>query len=133
MHDTRALVNDLSEQVSRLVRDESRPARLELTRKGERAGFGAGLFGAAGMAAFFGGADLVVTFGGGALVVTVILLLALVMPAWAAAALVAGALLIVAAVLGLICQNQVKQASEPEEVVAGVKADIDVVRERARR
>lgn len=126
MNDTHKLVNDLSEQVSRLVRDELRLARLELTRKGKRAGFGAGLFGAAGMAAFFGGATLVVT---------VILLLALVMPAWAAAALVAGVLFVVAAVLGLIGKNQVKQATPPvpEEAIASVKADIDVVKERARR
>ncbi|HUR06628.1 MAG TPA: phage holin family protein [Nonomuraea sp.] len=126
MNDTHKLVNDLSEQVSRLVRDELRLARLELTRKGKRAGFGAGLFGAAGMAAFFGGA---------ALVATVILLLALVLPAWAAAALVAGALFVVAAVLGLIGKNQVKQATPPvpEEAIASVKADIDMVKERARR
>ncbi|MBT2230565.1 phage holin family protein [Nonomuraea sp. NEAU-A123] len=126
MNDTHKLVNDLSEQVSRLVRDELRLARLELTRKSKRAGFGAGLFGAAGMAAFFGGA---------ALVATVILLLALVMPAWAAAALVAGVLFIVAALLGFLGKNQVKQATPPlpEEAIASVKADIDVVKERARR
>ncbi|WP_433517764.1 phage holin family protein [Nonomuraea sp. CA-143628] len=126
MNDTHKLVSDLSEQVSQLVRDELRLARLELTRKGKRAGFGAGLFGAAGMTAFFGGA---------ALVATVILLLALVMPAWAAAAVVAGVLFVVAAVLGLIGKNQVKQAAPlvPEETIASVKADIDVVKERARR
>ncbi|MEU4230491.1 phage holin family protein [Nonomuraea sp. NPDC026600] len=126
MNDTHKLVNDLSEQVSQLVRDELRLARLELTRKGKRAGFGAGLFGAAGMAVFFGGA---------ALVATAILLLALVMPAWAAAALVAGVLFIVAAVLGLLGKNQVKQATPPlpEVAIASVKADIDVVKERARR
>ena len=104
MNDTHKLVTDLSEQVSRLVRDELRLARLELTRKGKRAGFGAGLFGAAGMTAFFGGATLVAA---------VILLLALVLPAWAAAALVAVVLFIVAAVLGLIGKNQVKQATPP--------------------
>ncbi|MEV1247188.1 phage holin family protein [Nonomuraea sp. NPDC050022] len=126
MNDTHKLVNDLSEQVSRLVRDELRLARLELTRKGKRAGFGAGLFGAAGMTAFFGGA---------ALVTAVILLLALVMPGWAAAAVVAGVLFVVAAVLGLIGKNQVKQAAPlvPAETIASVKADIDVVKERARR
>jgi uncharacterized membrane protein YqjE len=126
VNDTHKLVNDLSEQVSQLVRDELRLARLELTRKGKRAGFGAGLFGAAGMTAFFGGA---------ALVAAVILLLALVMPAWAAAAIVAGALFVVAAVLGLLGKSQVKQAAPlvPEETIASVKADIDVVKERARR
>jgi uncharacterized membrane protein YqjE len=126
VNDTQKLVSDLSDQVSRLVKDELRLARLELTEKGKRAGFGAGLFGAAGMAAFFGGAVLVTA---------VVLLLALVMPAWAAAAIVAIVLLIVAALLGLIGKNQVKQAAPPvpEETIASVKADIDMVKERARR
>ncbi|GAA3540857.1 phage holin family protein [Nonomuraea rosea] len=126
MNDTHKLVNDLSEQVSRLVKDELRLARLELTEKGKRAGFGAGLFGAAGLVAFFGGA---------ALVATVIMLLALVMPAWAAAAIVAVVLFVVAALLGLIGKNQVKRAAPPvpSETLASVKADIDMVKERARR
>ncbi|MFG3436660.1 MULTISPECIES: phage holin family protein [Nonomuraea] len=126
MNDTHKLVNDLSEQVSRLVRDELRLARLELTRKGKRAGFGAGLFGAAGLVAFFGGATLVAA---------VVLLLSLVMPAWAAAAIVAVVLFVIAAVIGLIGRKQVKQAAPPvpSEAIASVKADIDVVKESVRR
>ncbi|MEQ4722769.1 phage holin family protein [Nonomuraea sp. B19D2] len=126
MNDTHKLVNDLSEQVSRLVRDEFRLARMELAEKGKRAGFGAGLFGAAGTAAFFGGA---------ALVTAVILLLALALPGWAAAAIVAGALFIVAGLLGLTGRSQVKRVGPPVpyETLASVKADIDMVKERARR
>ncbi|GAA4955866.1 putative membrane protein YqjE [Nonomuraea thailandensis] len=126
MNDTHKLVNDLSEQVTRLVKDELRLARMELTEKGKRAGFGAGLFGAAGMAAFFGGATLVAA---------VVMLLALVLPGWAAAAIVAGALFIVSALLGLFGKNEVKRATPPvpEEAIASVKADIDMVKERARR
>ncbi|MCF6476461.1 phage holin family protein [Nonomuraea sp. MG754425] len=126
MTDTHKLVSDLSEQVSRLVRDELRLAKLELTEKGKRAGLGAGLFGAAGMAAFFGGA---------ALVAAVILLLALVLPGWAAAAVVAAVLFIVSALLGLFGKNEVKRATPPvpEETIASVKADIGMVKERARR
>lgn len=126
MNDTHKLVNDLSEQVSRLVRDELRLARLELTRKGKRAGFGAGLFGAAGLVAFFGGATLVAA---------AVMLLSLVMPAWAAAAIVAVVLFVIAAVIGLIGRKQVKQAAPPvpSEAIASVKADIDVVKESVRR
>ncbi|MFB4264751.1 phage holin family protein [Nonomuraea sp. GTA35] len=126
MNDTHKLVNDLSEQVTRLVKDELRLARMELTEKGKRAGFGAGLFGAAGMVAFFGGATLVAA---------VVMLLALVLPGWAAAAIVAGALFIVSALLGLFGKNEVKRATPPvpEEAIASVKADIDMVKERARR
>ncbi|PZG17061.1 phage holin family protein [Nonomuraea aridisoli] len=126
MNDTHKLVSDLSEQVSRLVRDELRLAKMELTQKGKRAGFGAGLFGAAGMAAFFGGA---------ALVAAVIMLLALVMPGWLAAAIVAVVLFIAAAVLGLTGKSQVKRVGPPvpSETIASVKADIDLVKEKARR
>ncbi|MEW9549157.1 phage holin family protein [Nonomuraea sp. NPDC050783] len=126
MNDTQKLVNDLSEQVSRLVKDELRLAKMELTAKGKRAGLGAGLFGAAGTAAFYGGAVLVAA---------VVLLLALVMPGWLAALIVGVVLLIAAAVLGLIGKNQVKRATPPvpEETIASVKADIDMVKERARR
>ena len=59
MNDTHKLVNDLSDQVSRLVKDELRLAKLELTAKGKRAGLGAGLAGAAGVVAFLGGATVV--------------------------------------------------------------------------
>ncbi|GAA1668018.1 phage holin family protein [Nonomuraea maheshkhaliensis] len=126
MNDTHKLVNDLSGQVSRLVKDELRLARLELAEKGKRAGFGAGLFGAAGVAAFFGGATLVAA---------VVMLLALVLPGWAAAAIVAAVLFIAAALLGLIGKNEVKQAGPPvpRETIASVKADFDMVKERARR
>ncbi|WP_043629393.1 phage holin family protein [Nonomuraea candida] len=126
MNDTHKLVNDLSEQISRLVKDELRLARMELTEKGKRAGFGAGLFGAAGMAAFFGGATLVAA---------VVMLLALVLPGWAAAAIVAAVLFIAAALLGFFGRNEVKRATPPvpTEAIASVKADIDMVKERARR
>ncbi|MFG1710167.1 phage holin family protein [Nonomuraea sp. M3C6] len=126
MNDTHKLVNDLSEQVSRLVRDEFRLARMELAEKGKHAGFGAGLLGAAGTAAFYGGA---------ALMAAVVILLARVMPGWAAATIVAGVLFIIAALLGLIGKNQVKRAGSPvpSETIASVKADIDMVKERSRR
>jgi Putative Actinobacterial Holin-X, holin superfamily III len=39
------LVKDLSEQVSRLVRDELKLAQVEMTANGKRAGAGAGMLG----------------------------------------------------------------------------------------
>ncbi|HEX4815879.1 MAG TPA: phage holin family protein [Nonomuraea sp.] len=126
MNDTHRLVNDLSDQVSRLVKDELRLARMELTEKGKRAGLGAGLFGAAGTIAFLGGATLVAA---------VVLLLALVMPGWVAALIVAVVLFAIAAVLGLVGRKQVKQAAPPipAETIASVKADVDMVKEKAAR
>lgn len=123
---TGELVGQLSEQVSRLVRDELRLARLELTEKGRHVGIGAGLFGGAGLVAFFGAA---------ALLTAVILLLAEVLPPWAAAAVVALVLLIAAAVLSLAGKKQVSQGAPPtpEQTLRSVKADIDTVKERVRR
>ncbi|MGN9788978.1 phage holin family protein [Nonomuraea sp. ZG12] len=126
MNDTHKLVNDLSEQVSRLVKDELRLAKLELTQKGKRAGLGAGLAGAAGVIAFLGGATLVAAL---------VLLLALVMPAWLAAAIVAVLLFVAAALLGLVGKKKVQQATPmvPAETMASVRADLDAVKEGARR
>ncbi|MER5424861.1 MULTISPECIES: phage holin family protein [Streptosporangium] len=123
---TAELIRQMSEEVSRLVRDELRLAKLELAEKGRHAGIGAGLF---------GGAGVVALYGGGALVAAVILLLALAMPAWAAAAIVGVVLLAVAAVLGFLGKRQVTEAvpPAPERTIESLKHDIDVVKERAHR
>ncbi|GIH92713.1 phage holin family protein [Planobispora siamensis] len=123
---TAELVRQVSEGVSRLVRDELRLAKIELAEKGRHAGRGAGLF---------GGAGVVALFGAGAMVAAVILLLALVMPAWAAAAVVGAVLLATAAVLGLMGKRQVQEVGSPapERTIRSVKNDIDAVKERAHR
>ncbi|MDP9867012.1 MULTISPECIES: phage holin family protein [Streptosporangium] len=123
---TAELIRQLSEEVSRLVRDELRLAKLELAEKGRHAGIGAGLF---------GGAGVVALYGGGALVAAVILLLAMVMPAWVAAAVVGVVLLAVAAVLGLLGKRQVTEAGPPapERTIESLKHDFDAVKERAHR
>lgn len=120
------LVNDLSEQTSRLVRDELTIALAEVKAKGKRVGLGAGLAGAGGLFAFFGLAVLVVA---------AVLALALVLPAWAAALIVGGALLLFAGLLALVGKTQVQKVSPPvpQEAVASVRKDIDSVRERMRR
>ncbi|MEU8176134.1 phage holin family protein [Microbispora hainanensis] len=123
---TGELVRRLSEDVSRLIRDELRLARLEMTRKGKRAGMGAGLLGGAGLLAFYGG---------GALVATAILALALVLPAWASALIIGAALLALAGLLALVGKEQVSRATPPtpDEAMRSLKADIDVMKESARR
>lgn len=117
------LVQDMSEQMRRLVRDEFRLAAEELRQKGKRAGVGAGLTGMAGLVAFFGGATLVAC---------AVLALALVLPAWAAALIVGAALLAVAGLAALTGGKQLKKATPPvpEEAVTGVRQDVDVVRQR---
>ena len=120
------LVSSLSEQTSRLVRDEIKLATKELQAKGKHAGLGVGMFGAAGVTALFGA---------GALVACAIGALALAMDVWAAALIVALVLFALAAVLGLTGKKQVAQAvpPAPEQAMAGVKTDIETVKEHARR
>src|SRR3954451_24381964 len=55
---TGELVRQVSEQISRLVRDELALAKVEMTQKGKRAGVGAGLLGGAGVVALYGVAAL---------------------------------------------------------------------------
>lgn len=123
---TSELIRQMSEQVSRLVRDELRLAKMELTEKGRHAGIGVGLF---------GGAGVVALFGAGSLVAAVILLLAYVMPAWAAAAVVGAVLLLLAGALGFFGRHQVAEATPPtpRRTIDSVRDDIDLVRERAHR
>ena len=123
---TGQLISDLTTQISRLVRDEARLAQAEVTQKAKRLGIGAGLFGGAGLFAFFGLA---------ALITTAILALALVLPAWLAALVVAVVLFAVAGVLALVGKKDVQKGSPPvpTEAIASTKVDIQTVKEHARR
>jgi hypothetical protein len=51
---TGELIGQLSDQLSRLVRDEVRLAQAEVTQKAKRLGMGAGLLGTAGVVALLG-------------------------------------------------------------------------------
>ncbi|MFI5956662.1 phage holin family protein [Cryptosporangium sp. NPDC051539] len=123
---TAELVTRLSDQVTTLVRDELRLAQLELTQKGKKAGIGAGMF---------GGAGVVALYGVGALVTAAIAGLAVVLPVWASALIIAVVLFAVAGVLALTGKKEFQQATPPvpSEAVDGVKKDIDTVKERAHR
>jgi hypothetical protein len=123
---TGELVQQLGEQVSRLVREELRLAQLELAHKGRRVGIGAGLFGGGGLLAAYGVA---------AVIVGLALLLGLVVAAWAAALITGGVLLGIAGVLVLLGRGQVRAAAPPapRQTIDSVKADVEVVKERARR
>ena len=111
------LVSQLTDQTSRLLRDELRLAQLELATKGKKAGIGAGLF---------GGAGLLSVYGFGCLVAAAVFALALVLPGWAAALIVAGSLFLIAAVAALVGARQVKKAVPPvpQEALASVKLDV---------
>lgn len=120
------LVKRASEQLSELVRGEMRLARAELTEKGRRARLGGGLL---------GGAALIAVIGLQALAATAIALLALAVSVWAAAAIVTGALFVIAAVLALLGKKQVARAvpPAPEAAIDSVKADVEEIKGRAHR
>src|SRR6202042_552351 len=95
------LVKQLSEQVSRLVRDELKLAASEMASKGSRAGKGAGLF---------GGSGVIALFGVGCLLAAAIAGLALVLAIWLAALIVGAALLAMAGGAVLVGRGQLRQA-----------------------
>jgi uncharacterized membrane protein YqjE len=115
------LVSQVSEQTSRLIRDELKLAQLEMTEKGKRAGIGAGLF---------GGAGLFAVYGLGALVAAAILALAGPLSPWLAAIIVAVALFAVAGIAALVGKREVAQATPPvpTEAVSGVKQDVGILK-----
>jgi hypothetical protein len=118
---TGELVKSLSEQVSVLVRGELKLAQLEMTRKGKRAGMGAGVL---------GGSGLVALYGLGCLIACVIFAFSGVVASWLAALLLA-----VAGGAALIGKGRLRKATPPvpEETVSSVKADVEEIKERARR
>jgi hypothetical protein len=119
------LIQQLSEQTSRLARQEVELAKAEMTAKGKRLGIGAGAF---------GGAGLVALFGLGALTTTLILLLATAITAWPAALIVVAVYLAVAGALALVGKSRVESATPPlpERAVASVKQDVEQTKLRAK-
>lgn len=122
---TAELMRQLSEQTSRLVRDEVRLAQAELTAKVRHGGIGAGLFGAGGVLALYGVGVLVAAGVAG---------LALLVPVWAAALIVAVVLFAAAGVAALGGRKQVAQASpKPERTIVNVRRDVEETKERMHR
>ena len=121
---TAELVRQLSDQTSRLIRQEMALARAELTVKGKQAGIGAGLFGGAGV---FGLLAL------GALTAAAIAALALAMDTWLAALIVTVVWAAVAGVMALVGKNRVQEALPPvpEDSVESVKEDVQWTKTKA--
>ena len=115
------LMSQLSTQTSRLVRDEMRLAQKELQQSVKHAGIGAGLISVAGLLAVLGLATLIAA---------AVAALALVLPVWAAAVIVAVALFIAAGIAGLLSRKQAEEIAPPvTESAESVKADIKEVKE----
>lgn len=119
------LMTRLSEQTSRLVRDELALAQVELRNTAQQAGKGAGLLSGAGVLALSGL---------GAAIATAIIALDLVLPLWAAALIVTAVLFVAAAVAGLLGRKQVRQVSPtPQRTMDNVHRDVEEVQEARHR
>jgi MFS family permease len=120
------LIKQLSEQTSRLARQEVELAKAELAIKGKRAGVGAGMFGGAGALGLYAG---------GALVAAAIAALATGLATWLAALIVAVVLAAAAAVVALTGKKKLQAALPPvpEDSVESVKEDVQWTKSRAQQ
>ncbi|WP_407319307.1 phage holin family protein [Isoptericola halotolerans] len=118
------LVEQLSEQATRLVRAEIALAKAELAEKAKRSAVGIGLLGAA---------LVVVLYAVGVLVWSAILGLDVVWPLWLSALVVGVAMVLFAAVLVLVGVRQLKQAARRPETIDRVKDDVAALKEGIKR
>jgi putative superfamily III holin-X len=115
------LTSQLTEQLSRLVRDELALAQLEAKQRAKRFGLGLGMFGVGGIFLFFGAC---------AAIAAAILALAIVVPGWLAALIVAGALMVLAGIVALTGKKSFDRGSPPmpTEAIRSVREDAAVVK-----
>jgi peptidoglycan/LPS O-acetylase OafA/YrhL len=120
------LVERLSSQVSALIRDELALALAEMKRKGTQAGVGVGIGGVGAVVALLGL---------GALVAAAVLGLAIVLPAWLAALIVGGVLLLIAGAVSVAGINRLRNSAPPvpEHALQSTKRDIETVKESIHR
>ena len=119
------LLKDLAQDASALMRSELELAKAEVADKSRQAGVGAALFGAAALLGLLGA---------GAFTAFLIVALAIVLPAWAAALIVAVVLLAVAGALALGGKRQMSKAGPPVPAVAmaSLKEDLAWLVNRAK-
>jgi uncharacterized membrane protein YqjE len=122
---TADLLRDLSEQTTKLVRQEIELAKVELAEKGKKAGLGAGMFGGAGALGFYAL---------GAFTACLILALSTAVAPWLAALIVTVVYGAIAGVLAITGRNKVAEATPPvpEQAVDSTKEDVRWVKNRAK-
>ena len=120
----RQLVGDLSGQSSTLVRQEIDLAKTEMLEKGKEA---------SAAAALFAGAALAAALTLGSLTAFLIIVLALVLPTWAAALLVTLAWTAVASVLAFLGRSRAGEIGKPvpEKTVETIKEDVQWLKNRS--
>jgi hypothetical protein len=119
------LLQQLTEQTTRLAQKEIELAKAEMTVKGKRLGVGAGAFSSAGVIALFAL---------GAVTAAAILGLATALDGWLAALIVALAYLALAGVLALAGRSKVQAATPPvpEQAAESIREDVKSTKEKAK-
>jgi len=112
------LIADVPALIVQLFRDELENLKLEITKKVKGVAVGAALLVVAATFAFL---MLIM------LLIAAVFALAQVLPAWAAALIVAGGLLLIAVILVLIGLAQFKRG-DPGKVVASVQQDLNTIK-----
>ena len=109
-----------------LVRGELEALKNEILEKVKKAGIGLGLLVGAGVFAFF--ATLV-------LIAAAVLGLATVLPAWAAALIIGGAILLLAVILALAGVASLKKGipPAPTETIKSIKKDVRAIKGTGKR
>lgn len=120
------LVRSLLADIRMLLQGELELAKLELKDKGSDLGIAGGLL---------GGALAVALFALGTLIATAVLVLAIVLPGWAAALVVATVLVMVALLLFVVGRNKMRRAwpPAPKETIDSVLEDLEWMRREAER
>lgn len=116
-----SLLGELPTLIIALLKDEIENLKRELTARLAKLGIGVGLFVVAALLAFFALATLIAA---------AVLGLATVLPAWLAALIVAGALLLLAVILVLAGVSSIKKGMPivPEDAITSIKKDINTVK-----
>jgi hypothetical protein len=119
------LMQQLTEQSSRLAHKEVELAKAEMTVKGKRIGLGAGAFSAAGLLALLAL---------GALTAAAVIALASAVEDWLAALIVGVVYLLGAGVLALIGRSKVQEGAPPvpEQTVESVKQDMQKTKQKVK-
>jgi len=114
------LIKDIRGDVQLLVNDQVELAKSELTPSAKEAGIGGGMLGGAG---YFGINALTLIY-----IAAALGLAALGLPYWAGFLIVAGVLLVIAAVLALIGRSRLKKVTPPEKTIANAQALVNEVK-----
>ena len=118
------LVEQISEQASRLVRAEIALAKAEVTERAKKSGMGVGLL-------VF--ALLVLAYAAGVLLLAAVYGLGTVWPLWLSALTIGGFMLLVTSVLALVGVQLLKKGTTQPESVQRVKDDIASIKEGMHR